>query len=154
MGACIVQDKKPVVFWSCKLNDAQLKYTVGDKELLSIAIVLKFCIMLLVAKLHILTDHLNITTNNNTPDSVICWLNHVEQYNPCIHFIPGKNHVIADTQPWFHRLESTSFLKEGRYFSSNTLFQQDCTLLMIVSSSRLVCVLSMERQIHVMGEAL
>ncbi len=38
-GANIVQDNKPVS-WSCKLNDAQLKYTVGDKELLSIVMVL------------------------------------------------------------------------------------------------------------------
>ncbi len=46
MGAYIVQDDKPVAFWSCKLNDAQLKYTVGDKELLSIVIVLtEFCTM-------------------------------------------------------------------------------------------------------------
>ncbi len=31
MGAYIVQDNKAVVFWSCKYNDAQLKYTLGDK---------------------------------------------------------------------------------------------------------------------------
>ncbi len=44
MGAYIVQDGKPVAFWSCKLNDAQMKYTVGNKELLSIVMVLtKFC---------------------------------------------------------------------------------------------------------------
>ncbi len=76
MGAYIVQDNKPVAFWSHKLNDVQLKYTVGDKELLSIVLVLtKF--------------HLNITTNN-IPDQVIQWLNYIEQFNPYIHFITGK----------------------------------------------------------------
>ncbi len=76
MGAYIVQDDKPVAYWSCKLNDAQQKYTVSDKELLSIVMVLtQFCIMLLGAVLHIYTDHPNITTNNTTPDCIICWLN-------------------------------------------------------------------------------
>ncbi len=75
MGPYIVQEK-PVAFWSCKLNVAQLKYTVGNKELLSIIMVLtEFRVMLLGALLHIHTDHLNITTNNTTPDHVICWLN-------------------------------------------------------------------------------
>ncbi len=32
MGAYIVQDAKPVAFWSSKLNDTQLKYTVGEKN--------------------------------------------------------------------------------------------------------------------------
>ncbi len=65
MGACIVQDDKPVALWSCKRNDAQTKYTVSVKEFLSIVIVLTdFCTILLWAVLHIHTDHLNITTNN------------------------------------------------------------------------------------------
>ncbi len=47
MGAKIVQDGKLVAFQSCKLNDAQLKYTVREKELLSIVIILtEFCTML------------------------------------------------------------------------------------------------------------
>ncbi len=69
MGACVVQDDKPEAFQSYKLNDTQLKYTVGDKELLSVVMVLtEFFTMLIGAKLHIHTDHLNINTNNTTPD--------------------------------------------------------------------------------------
>ncbi len=65
MGAYFFQYDKP----------AQLKYTVGDKELLSIVMVLtEFCTMLLGAVLHIHNDHLNITTDNTTPDCIICWL--------------------------------------------------------------------------------
>ncbi len=40
MGAYIVQDDKPVAYLLRKLNDAQQKYTVGDKELLSIVMIL------------------------------------------------------------------------------------------------------------------
>ncbi len=78
MGVYIVQDDKPVAIWSCKINDAQLKCTVGEKELLSIVMVLtEFCKMFLGAMLHIHTNYLNITTNNSTPDCVIWWLNYI-----------------------------------------------------------------------------
>ncbi len=47
------------------------------KELLSIYMIsMELSTMLLGAKLHILNDHLNITTNNTTPDCIIhclCW---------------------------------------------------------------------------------
>ncbi len=63
MGAYIFQDNKPTVFWSCKLHDTQFCYTVGDKEVLSVVMVLtELCIILLDAVLHIHTDHLYITT--------------------------------------------------------------------------------------------
>ncbi len=69
----IIEDNKPVAFWSCKPNDIQLKYTVGDKKLLSVVMVLtEFCTMLLGAMLHIHTDHLSINTNNTTTDRIIC----------------------------------------------------------------------------------
>ncbi len=117
MGAYIVQDDKPVVFWLCELNHAQLKYTVGNKELLSIVKVLtEFCAMLLGAVLHIHTDHLNITTNNITPDHVICWLNYIEQFNPYIHFIPGKDNVIANTLSWLDCLDKSVLSKDKQVF--------------------------------------
>ncbi len=98
MGANIVQDDKSVAFWSCKFNDAQTKYTLGNKELLSIVMVLtKFCTMLLGAVLHIHTDHLNITFNNTTLDCITCWLNYVEQFNPYIQFIPCNDNIIVNT---------------------------------------------------------
>ncbi len=53
MGAYFIQDNKPVAFWFHKLNETQLKYDVGDKELLTIVMVLtEFGTMLL--------DHLTL----------------------------------------------------------------------------------------------
>ena len=36
LGATLVQKGKPLGFYTRKLNDAQAKYTVGEKELLGI----------------------------------------------------------------------------------------------------------------------
>ncbi len=106
-----------MTFWFCKLNDAQMKYTVGDKELLSNVMVLtEFCTMLLGAVLHIHTDHLNITTNNTMPNCIIQWLNNIEQFNPYIHFIHGKANVIADTFSWLDHLEESVISKDKQVF--------------------------------------
>ncbi len=86
--------------------------------------------MLLGAVLHIHTGHLNITTNNTTPDCVIWWLNYAEQFNPYIHFIPGKDNVIAVMLPWLNCLEESALLQDKQVFVLKIQFQKEWILLM------------------------
>ncbi|KAL7475593.1 hypothetical protein ACHAW6_001502 [Cyclotella cf. meneghiniana] len=41
LGACIVQESKPVAYFSCKLSKSQQNYTVMEKEIPSVAAILE-----------------------------------------------------------------------------------------------------------------
>ena len=61
LGAVIMQQNKPLAFYSCKFNKAQKRYTTGEQELLSIVETLKeFKKILFRQKLIVHTDHKNI----------------------------------------------------------------------------------------------
>jgi len=69
-GGIILQNNKPVAFFSKKLNKHQINYTVTEKELLSIIELLKsFRYMLLGQTIIIWTDHKNLTHSENTKHS-------------------------------------------------------------------------------------
>ena len=60
LGATLVQDGKPLGFYTRKLSDTQVNYTVGEKELLGIVEGLKaFAGVIRGQDLTVHTDHLN-----------------------------------------------------------------------------------------------
>jgi hypothetical protein len=71
LGAVIMQNNKPLAFYSRKLNAAQQKYTTGEQELLSIVEMLKeFRNIVFGQRIVIHTDHKNILYKKLSSDRI------------------------------------------------------------------------------------
>ena len=85
LGAVISQKVKPISFYSRKLTDSQQRYTVMERELLSIVETLKeFRTILLGHKLQIYTDNKNRTCTKINTNIVLIWILILEKYGPDI----------------------------------------------------------------------
>ncbi len=82
-GAVISHHGRPIALYSRKLNLAQTRYTVGERELLSIVKTLKtFRIILLGQQLNVRTDHLNLTYKTSSTGRIMCWRLLIEEFSP------------------------------------------------------------------------
>jgi RNase H-like domain found in reverse transcriptase len=77
-----MQDKKPIAFYSRKLNAAQRRYTTTERELLStIENCKEYKNILLGYPIIVHTDHKNNTFNGlKASDCVLSWLLLLEEY--------------------------------------------------------------------------
>lgn len=98
LGAVIMQDNKPLAFYSRKLSKPQKNYTTGEQELLSIVETLKeFRNILLGQQIVIHTDHLNILYSKLASPRVIRWRLMLEEYGARFVHVKGEDNVVADT---------------------------------------------------------
>ena len=92
LGGVISQDGKPIAFYSRKLNDAQMRYTTTEHELLSIIETLKeYRNILLGHQIEVFTDHKNLVYKHFNTERVMRWC------SPKLTYIKGKHNVVADT---------------------------------------------------------
>jgi len=99
IGGVIMQDSKPLGFFSKKLTHTQKKYLVTEQELLAIVETIKyFRHMLLGHRIVVHTDHKNLTHPNSkhSSDHVLQQRLALEEYGVEINYIAGDKNVVAD----------------------------------------------------------
>ena len=110
LGMVIMQDGKPLAFYSRKMNSAQRNYSMtGEQELLSIIETLKeFRNILLGQEIIVHTDHMNIIYGNLSNSRIACWWLLLEEFGPEYRHIKGKDNVIADALSRMENITKTS----------------------------------------------
>ena len=109
LGAAITQHQKPIAYYSKKLTPAQKNYTTTEKELLAIVMTLTtYRKMLMGSKLHVYTDHKNLTFKTFSVQRILRWRLFVDQFDCDIHYIPGHRNVLADCFSRLPQMEKPS----------------------------------------------
>ena len=97
LGGVIMQDNKPLAFYTRKLNSAQRNYGVGERELLSLVETLKaFENILMGQKVTVHTDHLNLLYNKLASARLRRWRMLLEEFGPKVEHVQGQKNVVAD----------------------------------------------------------
>ena len=92
--AVISQNNKPIVFYSCKLNAAQTRYTSTEKEIITIIKTLKD--ILFGQDIKVYTDHKKLMYKTHNSARVMCWRLTIEEFGPELIYIPGNKKIVAD----------------------------------------------------------
>ena len=97
LGGVIMQEGKPLAFYTRKLNNAQSKCSTGEQELLSIVETLKsFENTLLGQEVTVHTDHSNLLCKKMANNRRMCWRMMSEEFGPKFEHVKGKHNVVAD----------------------------------------------------------
>ena len=121
LGAVIIQNKRPIAYWSRLLQPMLMKYTTTEKELLAIILCLKEYEKILYGakEIKVFTDHKNLTFNTLSVKRGLRWRTYIDQFGVDLCYIEGKKNVLADCFLRLPQMESS--FKEGGRLSLQTV---------------------------------
>ena len=104
IGAVLLQEDKPIAFFSKALSDTQKRYTIYDQELLALISALQqWKHWLYMSRITAYTDHhallhlQSIKSNNALKGRTARWLDFLAEFNDLtIKYLPGRKNIIAD----------------------------------------------------------
>ena len=100
IGAVLMQERRPIMFFSEKLNGAQLNYPTYDKELYALVRALQvrqYCLWpreFVIHTNHEILKHLKSQTKLNRRHAK--WVEFIETFPIVVHYKKGKDNVVAD----------------------------------------------------------
>ncbi len=105
LGACIIQEGRPVAYFSQKLTKSQQNYITMENEMLSIVATLEeFWGMILGADIRVFMDHKNLMFDTLKTQRVLHWRTEIEEFSPILHYIKGPRNILADKLSRLHPL--------------------------------------------------
>ncbi|OWZ15768.1 Pol Polyprotein [Phytophthora megakarya] len=97
LGGVIMQEGRPLAFWSKKCNESQEHYTMNKKELLGVVEMLReFRSILWGRKIRIFPEHKNSVQATFNNEQTLRWSLEIEEYGPEIVYIKGHDNIVAD----------------------------------------------------------
>ncbi len=115
LGTFIIQEERPVSYFSQKLTKSQQNYTTMEKGMLSMSQLSKnLKSMLLGANIHVFTDYKNLTFDTLKMQNLIHWHTKIEEFLPILHYIQiqGPSIILANNLSRFSCLVTLAQIAE------------------------------------------
>ncbi len=115
VGTWIIQEGRPVAYFSHKLTKSQQNYATMEKDMLSIVPTLEeFWGMLLGADIHgfYRSSKPNIWYSQNAICATLAYKNWM--FSPMLHYIKGPCNILADNLSRLHSLVTPAQIAEGK----------------------------------------
>ena len=131
LGACILQENRPIAYTSRSLTETQKSYAQMEKELLSIVFgAERFSKYIYGKEVNVMTDHkplLNCLKKpiNTAPVRIQRLLLRLQRYNLKLNYVPGKYLFIPD-------MLNRAFVADNEHTDSERVLENEANVIMLL----------------------